>query len=231
VVMRPRIGKIEPYGEIEKLNIEQEMVGLYISGHPLDQYKFEMKYFTNTKLSDLVDLERLQGKEIKLGGMITEVAHLTTKKGKPYGRFKITGYSDSHEFFLFSPSYLDFKAYLEKGWFIYMTGIVQNRWSGTDLEFKITSMEPLSDIRERMAKGIELQMRLSDVSPALIGELERYGQKYPGNNVFKLNIMGAFEERMINLEMMSRKISVDINDDLIKELDRLEDISYRVLTS
>ncbi|MEQ9051275.1 MAG: hypothetical protein RLP11_13265, partial [Marinoscillum sp.] len=75
------------------------------------------------------------------------------------------------------------------------------------------------------------QMRLSDVSPALIGELERYGQKYPGNNVFKLNIMGAFEERMINLEMMSRKISVDINDDLIKELDRLEDISYRVLTS
>lgn len=231
VVMRPRIGKIEPYGEIEKLNIEQEMVGLYISGHPLDQYKFEMKYFTNTKLSDLVDLEKLQGKEIKLGGMITEVAHLTTKKGKPYGRFKITGYSDSHEFFLFSPSYLDFKAYLEKGWFIYMTGIVQNRWSGTDLEFKITSMEPLSDIRERMAKGIELQMRLSDVSPALIGELERYGQKYPGNNVFKLNIMGAFEERMINLEMMSRKISVDINDDLIKELDRLEDISYRVLTS
>ncbi len=228
-VMRPKAGRIEPYGEIEKLNIEKELVGLYISGHPLDQYAFEMKYLTNTNLSELNDLPALQGKEVKLGGMITEVAHLTTKKGKPYGRFKVTGYADSYEFFMFSPTYLDFKTYLEKDWFIYMTGIVQARWNGTDLEFKITTMEPLSDIRERMTKGVELQMRLSDVTPSIIDEIERYGTKYPGKNLLRLNVIGAFEDRMINLDMMSRKFSVDLSDEFIKELDTTDEFSYKIL--
>ncbi len=229
-VMQPKAGKIEPYGKIEELNIEREMVGLYISGHPLDQYAFEMKYLTNTNLSALTDLEKMQGKDIRIGGMITEVAHLTTKTGKPYARFKLSGYTDSHEFFLFSPTYLEFKAYLEKDWFIYMTGIVQSRWKSDQLEFKITSMEPLSDIRERMTKGIELQMRLSDVTTSLISEIERYGLHYPGSNTLKLNVIGAFEDRMINLEMMSRKIQVELCDDLIKELDQLDEIQYRIIT-
>jgi len=228
-VMRPKVGKIEPYGKIEELNIEREMVGLYISGHPLDQYAFEMKYLTNTSLSALTELDKLQGKDIRIGGMITEVSHLTTKKGKPYARFKMAGYTDSHEFFLFSPAYLDFKPYLEKDWFIYMTGIVQTRWNGTDLEFKINSMEPLSDIRERMTKGIELQMRLSDVNTSLISEIERYGDKYPGSNSLKFNILGTYEDRVINLELSSRKIQVELTDELIKELDQLEDVNYKVI--
>ncbi len=231
VVMRPKVAQVEPYGEIEKLNIEKELVGLYISGHPLDQYAFEMKYLTNTKLSELNDLPALQGKEIKLGGMITEVAHLTTKKGKPYGRFKITGYADSHEFFLFSPAYIEFKTYLEKDWFIYVTGIVQNRWSGSDLEFKITSMEPLSDIRERMTSGIELQMRLSDVTPATVNEIAGYAEKYPGSNVLRLNVVGAYEDRMIGLEMLSRKYSVELTDEFIKELDSVDELNYKILMS
>ncbi|MFY0606720.1 MAG: DNA polymerase III subunit alpha [Cyclobacteriaceae bacterium] len=231
VAMRPKAAQVEPYGEIEKLNIEKELVGLYISGHPLDQYAFEMKYLTNTNLSELQDLQALQGKEIKLGGMITEVAHLTTKKGKPYGRFKITGYADSHEFFLFSPAYLEFKTYLEKDWFIYVTGIVQNRWSGSELEFKITSMEPLSDIRERMTSGIELQMRLSDVTPSLVNEITGYADKYPGSNVLRLNVVGTYEDRMIGLDMLSRKYSVELTDEFIKELDSVDELNYKILMS
>lgn len=231
VVMRPRIGKIEPYGKIEELNIEREMVGLYISGHPLDQYKFEMDYLTNATLTDLKDLEKHKGREMRIGGVISSVAHRMTKRGKPFGQFTLEDFSDSHSFFLFGPDYIQFKPMLESGWFVYISGIVQERWSGTELELKINNMEPLGDIRDKMTKGIELQMRLSDVNPVLINELEGFGRKYPGKCPLKISVVGAFEDRMINLEMMSRKHQIELTDELIKELDMLEEVQYRVLTA
>lgn len=231
VTMRPRIGRIEPYGDIEKLNIEREMVGLYISGHPLDQFKFEMKYLTNASISDLNDLESLQGREVKIGGMVTSVAHRMTKKGKPFGQFTIEDYTDSHSFFLFSQDYITFKPFLETGWFLYISGIVQNRWSGSELELKINQIEPLDEIRSKMTKGVELHMRLEDVNNLLIDDLEGFGKKYPGSNVLRLNVVAPFEGRVINLEMLSRKMSVELTDELFKELDQMDEVQYKVLMS
>ena len=82
-----------------------------------------------------------------------------------------------------------------------------------------------------MTKGLELQVRLGDVNEMLISELESYGKRFPGNCVVKFNVLGAFEDRMINLEMLSRKVTVDLNDELIKELDTIEEVNYRVLTN
>lgn len=231
ITMRPRVGPIEPYGEIEKLNIEREMVGLYISGHPLDQYKFEMKFLMNTTLADLKELEKQAGKELKFGGIVSNVQHRISKKGNPFGQFTLEDFNDNYTFYLFSQDYIKFKPLLESGWFLYLSGIVQNRWNTPELELKITNMEPLGEIRERMTRGLELQMRLSDVNETLITELESYGKRFPGSCTMKFNVMGTFEDRMINLEMLSRKISVDLNDELIKELDLLDAVDYRVITS
>ncbi|MFT6867438.1 MAG: DNA polymerase-3 subunit alpha [Cyclobacteriaceae bacterium] len=229
VTMRPRIGRIEPYGEIEKLNIEREMVGLYISGHPLDQFKFEMHYLTNATLSDLKDLENLKNREVKIGGMITNVQHRMTKKGKPFGQFIIEDYTDSHTFFLFSQDYITFKPFMETGWFLYISGAVQNRWNGEELELKINQMEPLDEIREKKTKGIELHMRLEDVNKLLIDDIESFGKKYPGANVMKLNVVAPFEGRVINLEMLSRKMTVALSDELFKDLDKMDELQYKVL--
>jgi DNA polymerase-3 subunit alpha len=102
VSMLPRVGRIEPYGEIEKLNIEKEMVGLYISGHPLDQFKFEIDYLTNGHLGLMVDLHAIKGRELRLGGIVSSVQHRTTKTGKPFGQFTLEDFNDNHSFFLFS---------------------------------------------------------------------------------------------------------------------------------
>jgi DNA polymerase III subunit alpha len=229
ITVRPRVGRIEPYGEIEKLNIEREMVGLYISGHPLDQFKFEMQYLTNANLTDLKELEKLKGRDVRLGGVISNVQHRMTKKGKPFAQFTLEDYNDNHSFFLFSQDYINFKPYLETGWFIYLTGNVQNRWNGEELELKILQMQPLDDIREKMTKGLEIQMRLDDVRLDLIDELEVLGKKYPGNNIMKLSVVAPFEDRLINLDMMSRKMSISMNDELLKALDANEDLKYKVL--
>lgn len=227
---KPKAGHIEPYGEIEKLNIEKEMVGLYISGHPLDQYAFEMKFFTNTGIGELKDLEKLRGREIKMGGVVSSVQHRMTKTGKPFATMVLEDYNDSHQFFLFSDTYLKFKTFLETGWFLYMTGNIGNRWHSEELEFKINNIEYLGDIREKFTKGLELRIHLADVSEILVNELEGIVSKYPGNGAFRLKVGGKFEERNINLEMISRKNSVSPTNDLIKEIEAMEQVSYKVLT-
>lgn len=227
--VKPRVGKIDPYGDIEKLNIEKEMVGLYISGHPLDQFKFEMKYLTNTRLGQLRELNQLGNREIRIAGIISDVQHRVSKKGKPFGQFTLEDFSDSYQFFLFSQDYIKFKPMLETGWFLYLSCIVQNRYQSEELELKVNKMEPLDEIREKMTKGLELQMRVSDVNPILINEIENLGRKYPGSNLLKLNLLGTHEDRVINVEMLSRKLSVQLSDELIRDLDALEEVRYRVL--
>ncbi len=227
--LKPKAGHIEPYGKIEELNIEKEMVGLYITGHPLDEYSFEMKFFTNSSLGDLKDLPKLQGKEARFGGVVSSVQHRTTKTGKPFGQMVLEDYNDSHQFFLFSDTYLKFKSFLETGWFLYVTGHVGSRWNTEELEFKIRNIEFLGDVRER-AKGLELRVRAEDVNDILVNELEEIMQKHPGKGLIRLNVASQFEDQNILLEMTSRKNTVEPNGELIKELEQLEQVRYKVLT-
>ncbi len=229
-VMKPRAGNIEPYGDIEKLNIEKEMVGLYITGHPLDQYAFEMKFFTNTSLNDLKDLDRLRGREIKLAGVVSSVQHRMTKTGKPFAQMTLEDYNDSHQFFLFSDTYLKFKSFLEGGWFLYISGNIGNRWNSEELEFKIQNIEYLGDIRQKLTKGLELNVHVKDVDELLIEELDTLISKHPGNGLFRLNVEGKHEDRGIKLEMISRKNSVDLSADLVKALEDMDQLMYKVLT-
>ena len=105
----PKIEQCEPFTNIEKLKIEKDVVGFYISGHPLDQYKFELKHFCNTHLGEFSDLSNLKGKEIRIGGIVSGFAHRITKKGKPFGILTIEDYESTYSFYLFSDDYLKFK--------------------------------------------------------------------------------------------------------------------------
>ena len=226
---KPKVGEVAPYGEIEKLNIEKDLVGLYISGHPLDQYQFEMRFLTKGKISDLKDLTLVNGRIFKIGGIITQVQHRMTKKGSPFGQFTFEDYSDSHTFFLFSDAYLKFKSYLEVGWFLSLSGSIQNRWKSEELEFKISNIEYLGDIREKAIKGLEIQVNLQAINDNLIEELEKLGEEFPGNCIIKLNIYNRHEDRLINVEMISRSVTIDPNYALIKKIESMVDLRYKVL--
>ena len=156
-VMKPRVQPVEAYGDIEKLNIEREVVGLYITGHPLDQFKLELNNFCNTKVAELKDMEVLSGRKvIRIGGIVTQVAHRTTKTGKPFGTLTIEDYSDSHTFFLFSSDYLNYKEYLESGWFLFIQASLVPSWRNKDEnELKIQNIMHLSEVRDKMTKACE----------------------------------------------------------------------------
>jgi len=225
----PKVGRIEPYGDIEKLNIEKEMVGLFITGHPLNQFKFEMNHLTTSNISKLTELGKLRGREIKIGGIITDVQHRTSKKGNPYGQFTLEDFNDNYTFYLFGKDYLKFKSLLEPGWFLYLNTIVQNRWNSEELELKITNIELLNEIREKMTKGLELKMTLSDINASIVQEVERIVEAYPGKCLLKMSLSSVFNDQVINLEMLSRKFAIEPSDELIQELTSIEELKFKVL--
>jgi len=160
---------------------------------------------------------------------VSDVQHRTSKKGNPFGQFTLEDFNDNYTFYLFGQDYLKFKPMLEQGWFLYLSGIVQNRWNSEELELKITNIEHLSEIRDKMTKGLELKVRLEDVNAMIVDEIERLAEANPGKCLLKLSLLGAYENRAINLDMLSRKFTINPTDELMKELRSMEEISFNIL--
>ena len=225
----PKVPDCEPYGEIEKLKIEKDVVGFYISGHPLDQFTFEIDTFTNNKFSELQDLDSRIGSEMSLAGIVTEVVHRVTKTGKPFGILTIEGYEDSHTFYLFSDDYIKFKEFMVVGWFLYLKGIVITRqWGDQRPEFKISSIQLLSEIREKLSKSIQVDIKPTAVNEEIINQIEEILVNNPGKCSFKVNLVE--EKENISVDLLSRKFMVNPNDTLLNSLKNLPEIEYKVRT-
>ena len=149
-LLEPPMPLCEPWSTLHMLNKEKEVVGFYISGHPLDDYKLEMENFCNHHIGQLKVLEGLKGKDIRIAGMVSQVEHRFTKTGKPFGTITLEDYQDSITFFLFGEDYPKYKAYMTEGWFLYAQCRVQERkWKEGELEMKLANVELLSEIKER----------------------------------------------------------------------------------
>ena len=224
----PKIEQCDPFNNTEKLKIEKDVVGFYISGHPLDQYKFELKHFCNTNLGEFSDLSNLKGKEIRLGGIVSSFAHRITKKGKPFGILTLEDYESTYSFYLFSDDYLKFKKYFETDWFLFVRGLITPRkWNENELEFKIQEIDLLSEVREKYLDGIELFVDIGDITDTFISKMSDLAENNPGKGSLLFNISDTREN--LKVDMFSRKIRIGITNDLIGELDAMPGMEYKVL--
>ena len=226
----PTVAPMEPFSQIQQLNIEKEVVGLFISGHPLDQYKLEIESFTNTPLTALADLESLKGKnELKLAGSVSSFAHRTTKTGKPFGTLTLEDYHGSFTFFLFGEDYVKFKEYFMTGWFLFLTGKVEQRKWGNEneVEFKITSMMLLSEVRGKMIKGLRVNIDLDELTYELMEKLEAITAKYKGEAKLFIDVIDRKEN--IALELFSKKYTIDPSAEMIQELKGIPEVVYKVV--
>ncbi|MFN3761130.1 MAG: DNA polymerase III subunit alpha [Algoriphagus aquaeductus] len=226
----PSVAPIEPFSQIQQLNIEKEVVGLFISGHPLDQYKLEIESFTNTPLTALADLDSLKGRnELRMAGSVSSFAHRTTKNGKPFGTLTLEDYHGSFTFFIFGDDYVKFKQYFMTGWFLFLTGKVeQKKWGNeNEVEFKISSISLLSEVRGKMIKGLKVNINLDDLTYDLMEKLEAITTKYKGDA--KLYIEVNDQRENITLELFSKKYTIDPSADMIQELKQLPEVVYKVV--
>ncbi|MGC4020820.1 MAG: hypothetical protein QM734_02185 [Cyclobacteriaceae bacterium] len=166
---QPKIDPIEPFSEIEKLHFEKEVVGVYISGHPLDNFKFELESFTNTPVVELNDLDSKEGKDCKVGGIVASVEHRMTKTGKPFGKLAIEDYSGKYEFTLWSEDYMKYKSFLMPGLFLFIEGNVSRKtWGDMSMEFRIRNMDLLNDLGTKKTKGLQIKINAVNISGDLI---------------------------------------------------------------
>jgi DNA polymerase III subunit alpha len=198
----PTIPFVEEWGRMEKLKFEKDAIGIYLSGHPLDDYKVEMQNFCKHKVSELKDLPKWRGHELIVGGMITSVQHKMTKTGKPFGTFYLEDYNESHEFALFGADYVEFKKYiLTPGLFVLIKGMVQERFGQEgNLEFKVKNIELLSEILEKRVKSFTINLPLSALSDELISRVQTIIAKYPGGTngaQLKFTIMDTAENMKV----------------------------------
>ncbi|MEM9023454.1 MAG: DNA polymerase III subunit alpha, partial [Bacteroidota bacterium] len=215
----PQIPACPPWNRLEELAREKEVTGIYLSGHPLDDYRLEIEHFCNVSITELKEFEKVLGRELAFAGILTDVQHRFTKTGKPFGVFSIEDFSDSLQVYLFSQDYIDLKKYLVKDWFVFVKGKVQPRKFGDgQLELKVHKMELLSEVRERMAKTITLKVPVNDVSDDLVDKISALMDTYAGKCRLTMLVGDPLENVWVT--MPSRKPGVDLSNAFIAELNR-----------
>ncbi|MDH5399242.1 MAG: DNA polymerase III subunit alpha [Cyclobacteriaceae bacterium] len=231
-VPKPTVKPIEPYGDIQKLNIERDVVGLYISGHPLDDFALELRYFCNAELRTLEDLSEQLGKDIRTAGIVTAVAHRTTKTGKPFGTLTLEDYNGPFTFFFFGDDYIKFKEYLMPGWFLFVEGkVVQQKWGEQRIELKIHNIEILNDIREKRFNGLHLELNIKALQNELIEKISELINLHPGEKRLEMSLILQDEVKPIHTHLISRTHQINPTNNLLKALDELAGLNYKVLIS
>ncbi len=219
----PRIDPIEPFSEIEKLHFEKEVVGVYISGHPLDNFKFEIDTFCNTPVNALAELEGKEGKECKMGGIVASVEHRMTKTGRPFGKLILEDYHGKGEFMLWSDDYLKYKSFLMPGLFLFIEGnVMKKTWGEQNLEFKIRNIDLLNELASKRVQGLALRLSVQSVTEEFINTLEKLCKKNSGNAALRMYLKDDYES--IQTELLARSSRIKPNNAFIKELKKLAEV-------
>ena len=228
-IPEPPIPPAPEWRTLDQLNREKEVVGVYISGHPLDDFKFEIDQFANADTSILEDLDGIrQRKETRIAGIVTSASHLTSKTGSPYGRFVLEDYKGSHEFVLFKDDYIKFKSYLTHDWFVLVHVAIGGWYSKRDqkevLRLNVKKIDLLSDLRDKLVKQINIDVLLKNINEPMISRIRTLCKKHKGNIPIQVNV---HDEDTI-LEMPSRSLRVNMTREMTEELERLENLSWSI---
>lgn len=222
-IPEPVVPPCEEWGTMEKLKREKEVVGIYLSGHPLDDFSKEMQFFCNAKLGDFRNLEQIVNRELAFGGVISEVQHRTSKMGKGWAAFTVEDYSDSYEFRMFGEEYLKYRHFLVPNSFIYAKVFVKEGWTNKEtgkkgdprLQFNLIQL--LHDVMEAYAKKLTIQLNIDELREEKIEQLKDIFRAHSGDN--KLNFVIYEMKEEIKLHMSSRKQKVRISQELLNELE------------
>ena len=216
-IQRPVLPACADWSQLEKLTKEREMVGLYLSAHPLDDYKIIIDHMCKTQLSELENLDPLKGQEIAVAGMVVGVQNLMTKTGKPWGKFKLEDYNGGHEFALFGKDYENFRKYLFPDYFLFVRGRVQAKpYNDKELEFKIISMVQLQEMRDTIKEMI-VQLPIEEVTEALIRDLTEKVKESKGDTLLRLNVYDRGAQ--VSLRLFSKSHKVSLTQSLVGYLD------------
>jgi DNA polymerase III subunit alpha len=223
MIARPKAPIVPIWNQIEKLKFEKDVVGFYITGHPLDEFKLELDAFCNCTLDKVLDAKM---PEIKVAGIVSSVMQKIARNGNPFVIFKVEDYSGSLEMSLFGEDYVRMGQYIELGRFLHISGKTQNKWTSSDLEFKATNIRLLSELRDKMTREIRVSLTLDALNAQLVAQLNDLITAHPGHCTLYMTVQDPSEN--VSVSLLSRTVKVAPANTLIRALDSLEGVTCKV---
>jgi len=226
-IVKPTPPETPEWPKLEKLTREKEVVGIFLSAHPLDDYRLEMKTFCNIQISDLNNLKDLNNKEVIIAGMVTEARSGTSKNGKPFGSFTLQDYTDSYRFMLFDKDYVNNSKFCNPGYFLLVKGKVQKRMFREDeLEVRIQNIHLLTSVKDELIRSFTIIIPVDRLNQDLINKFKGLFTGNKGNTELKFLVADPVEKISINL--FSRTYKVNLNNDLIDFIESVPGLEFKV---
>jgi DNA polymerase-3 subunit alpha len=238
-VPEPAMPEAEEWPLIEKLKYEKTVIGIYLTGHPLDNYKVELERFCNSTISDLKLMQKARSGEggeeimgafndlrkrgeIRIGGLVSNVQHKMTKTGKPFGTFVLEDYNESYEFAMFGEDYVKFRNLMMDGYFLHLKGNIEEKFRQKDnWDLRIQVMSLLSEMRDKLTKSLTVCIDVHMLNSKLLDDIQHVitenNQKYPVQNC-KLRFQIKDREEAMLVELASKNFRVNPSDDLMANI-------------
>lgn len=225
----PEIPFDERWSDLYRLNKEREYIGIYISAHPLDDYAVILDNICNLHMNEINDLSSFkEPKDVTFGGIVTGVREGYSKNNNPYGIPKIEDYSGAAELPFWGADWVQWNNYLKEGLFIFVRGRIQPRRNKPDeMEIKVSSIELLPDIKDKLVTKITLQLPINMIDRVMITDIEKVINENPGNAELCFNIIDESQPNL-SLIMKSGKSKVAVTKSLIDYLTIEKALTYRI---
>ncbi|HEY8659730.1 MAG TPA: DNA polymerase III subunit alpha [Hanamia sp.] len=231
-VTPPVIPECEPWPLIKLLDNEKDIIGIYMSGHPLDNFKFQIRHYGLTTVAEFnefkeaVNLHPNPARSFRIAGLVTEAQHRISKNGNKYGVFFIEDYSAKMELMLWSEDYVRFSNFLETGMVISISGGFSQRYQKSPFEFKVNSVTLLESLMKSSTKKLQIEMNPKDVSTEFIDFIEKNVQQFPGNSTLRFSINDNISK--LKFGMYTLEKGFEMNDEMANYLQEKPELEIQV---
>ena len=226
-IAKPEIPHAERWSDLERLNKEKDLVGIYLSAHPLDEYRIILQYVCNTGMVELNDKETLVGREVLAGGIVTGFREGTTKTGNPFGILKVEDFTGSGEIALFGQDYIEYSKYGKPGMYLLISGKMEARkYNDKIFDFRISSIKLLPNEKDKLIENIRITVPIHDLDEPMINELSTLIKNNPGNSLLYFRVVDGSNNIVLNL--FSQNVRLKITKELIDYLSESETIDFKI---
>jgi DNA polymerase III subunit alpha len=233
-IQPPKLLPCEPWPLVVQLDYEKEVTGMYMSGHPLDNFKFEMQHYNITPLSEYNDFKAAvntfanPNKQFRLAGLVVDAQHRLTKTGKNFGVLTVEDYSGKSEFMLWSEDYVKYTNYLEKGLIVMIEGGFRQRYNTDQYEFRLSKIHLLETVKTTLTKQVVLDVQPQFINEDFVNFIDANLKANPGKTTLKLNISDT--RNNFKIGMYSLGVGFTMNDEMAVFLAGNKDVEVSVVT-
>ena len=231
-VTPPAIPDCQPWPLIQLLDFEKDVIGMYLSGHPLDNFKFQMKYYKFDTVAEFnefkaaVNLYPNPSRSFRIAGLVTEAQHRISKRGNKFGVMHLEDYSEKMELMFFGEDYVKYTHYLEPGMVICISGSFKQRYNTSPYEFKISNICLLESVMKSNTKKVNIEINPKDISEEMIDFIGENVQKFPGNSGLKFNICDDVSN--LKFAMYTMDNAFEMNDEMASYLQHKPECEVKI---